>query len=93
MVAGVGFLLRYFKTEVFAMLNREELEKVIEEEIRPGLQLDGGDIELVEVKDNKIYVKLLGACHGCPMSTMTLQFGIEQILKQRFPELEAVIPV
>lgn len=75
------------------MLTKEQIEQVIEEKIRPGLRLDGGDVELVEVKDNKVYVKLQGACNGCPMATVTLQFGIFKVLKENLPEIEEVVPV
>ena len=63
---------------------KDEVEKVIEE-IRPHLQNDGGNIELVDVTDGVVKVKLLGSCAGCPMSQMTLQWGVERILKQKVP--------
>lgn len=60
-------------------------------EIRPSLQQDGGDCELVEVTDDGIVkLRLTGACAGCPMSTMTLKMGIEATLKERIPEVQAV---
>jgi Fe-S cluster biogenesis protein NfuA len=68
-------------------------EKVIEvlNEVRPGLQADGGDVELVEVTDDGIVrVKLTGACAGCPMSTLTLKMAIEKKLKERIPEVKSV---
>lgn len=68
---------------------RDKVEKVIEE-IRPMLQADGGDIELVDVKDGVVKVKLHGACAGCPMSQMTLQMGVERTLKARIPEVKRV---
>ncbi len=74
-------------------MNREDLEKVIETKIRPGLRMDGGNIELVNVEDDKIYVRLVGACHGCPAAAMTLKMGVERILKGEFPELKEVIPM
>ncbi len=61
--------------------------------IRPSLQADGGDVELVEVSDGVVKVKLTGACAGCPMSSMTLQMGIERILKQQVPEVKQVVAV
>ena len=65
---------------------REALEKV-----RPSLQRDGGDVELVEVtEDGIVKVRLQGACAGCPMAQMTLQMGIEQTLKEMVPEVKAV---
>jgi len=71
-------------------------EKVIEvlQEIRPMLQRDGGDIELVDVKeDGQVLVKLQGACAGCPGATMTLKAGVERILKERIPEVKEVVAV
>ena len=70
---------------------REKVEKVLEE-IRPALQADGGDIELVDVDEEHGVVKLrlTGACAGCPFSTMTLQMGIERVLKQKVPEVKRV---
>jgi Fe-S cluster biogenesis protein NfuA len=63
--------------------------------IRGGLQADGGDVELVEVIEAEgiVKVKLVGACHGCPMSAMTLQMGIERIMRQQVPEVKKVISV
>ncbi|MDO8682872.1 MAG: NifU family protein [Armatimonadota bacterium] len=59
--------------------------------IRPALQADGGDVELVDVGENGVVkVRLQGACGGCPMATMTLQMGIERTLKQEVPEVTAV---
>ena len=62
--------------------------------IRPSLQADGGDVELVEVSpDGVVKVKLTGACQGCAMSQMTLKMGIEKALKQEVPEVKEVIGV
>jgi len=69
---------------------KEQVKKIIEE-IRPRLQADGGDIELVDVTDEGIVkVRLKGACAGCPMSQMTLKMGIEKMLKSKIDEVEAV---
>lgn len=71
-------------------------EEVIEalKEIRPMLQRDGGDIELVEVRDNgQVLVKLQGACAGCPGAAMTLKMGVEKMLKEKIPEVSEVISV
>ena len=68
---------------------RENVEKALEK-IRPALQADGGDIELVDVVDGVVKVKLTGACGGCPMSQMTLKMGVERILKQQVPEVKSV---
>ncbi|RLB28129.1 MAG: NifU family protein [Deltaproteobacteria bacterium] len=62
--------------------------------IRPSLNADGGDVELVEVTpDGVVKVKLTGACGGCPMSQMTLKMGIEKLLKQEVPEVKEVVGV
>ncbi len=75
-------------------MKREEVEKVLNEKIRPRLQADGGGVDLVEIKDdNTIVVKLTGACGCCPFSLMTLKAGVEQILRDSFPELKEVISV
>jgi Fe-S cluster biogenesis protein NfuA len=68
---------------------KEKVEEVLKQ-IRPSLQADGGDVELVEVKDGVVKLRLKGACAGCPMSQMTLAFGIEKALKERIPEVKRV---
>jgi len=59
--------------------------------VRPALVADGGNVELVDVNDGIVKVKLVGHCAGCPMSMMTLKNGIERILKQEIPEVKQVI--
>ena len=71
---------------------REQVEKAIKI-IRPALKADGGDLELIDVKDGVVTVKLLGACAGCPSSEMTLKMGIERRLKEEVPEIREVIAV
>ncbi|MDO8673570.1 MAG: NifU family protein [Dehalococcoidia bacterium] len=72
---------------------RERVEAAIAT-IRPALQADGGDIEVVDVQDNgRVTVRLLGACGSCPMSTMTLKRGVEVALKQSVPEVTEVVAV
>ncbi|MGE0155492.1 MAG: NifU family protein [Geobacter sp.] len=69
---------------------QEKVEAVLEQ-VRPMLQRDGGDVELVEVtEDNIVKVKLQGACGSCPMSTMTLKMGIEKAIKEQIPEIVEV---
>jgi len=68
---------------------REDIEKALQK-IRPALQADGGDIELVDVTDGVVKVKLTGACGGCPMSQMTLKQGVERVLKEQVPEVKTV---
>ncbi len=71
---------------------KEKVEKSLEK-IRPSLQADGGDVELVEVIDGTVKVRLTGACGGCPMSQMTLKMGIERQLKSEIPEIKEVVAV
>lgn len=69
---------------------KEKVQEVINE-IRPNLQADGGDIDLVDVTpDGIVKVKLRGACHGCPGAAMTLKMGVERLLKQRIPEVTGI---
>ena len=63
------------------------------ESIRPFLNKDGGDIELVDIKDHKVYVKLQGNCNGCPMSFSTMKLGVENTIKQHAPEILEVVSV
>jgi Fe-S cluster biogenesis protein NfuA len=73
---------------------RDKIEKVIDEQIRPGLQMDGGDIELVDVgSDGIVKVRLTGACGGCPMSQITLTMGVEKRLREEIPEVKGVVAV
>ncbi|MDI3257419.1 MAG: NifU family protein [Kyrpidia sp.] len=71
---------------------REKVEEALDR-IRPGLQFDGGDVELVDVEDGVVTLHLVGACGGCPMSTMTLKMGIERAIKAAVPEVKEVIAV
>lgn len=71
---------------------KEKVEKALDK-IRPALMADGGNVELVEVKDGVVKVKLTGACAGCPMSQMTLKMGIERSLKSEIPEIKEVVGV
>lgn len=71
---------------------REKVEEILNL-IRPNLIADGGNVELVEVKDGVVSLKLTGACAGCPMSTMTLKNGIERALKERIPTIKEVVSV
>ena len=71
---------------------QEKVEEVLNK-IRPSLIADGGNVELVEVNDGTVKVRLTGACAGCPMSTITLKMGIEKILKQEVPEVKEVVAI
>ncbi|HLV31018.1 MAG TPA: NifU family protein [Chitinispirillaceae bacterium] len=69
---------------------KEQVQEIINE-IRPNLQADGGDIELVDVtEDGIVKVRLRGACSGCPGAAMTLKMGVERVLKARIPEVKSV---
>jgi Fe-S cluster biogenesis protein NfuA len=68
----------------------QERVKAVLDKIRPSLQADGGDVELVAVEEGIVKVRLKGACAGCPMSQMTLKNGIEKLLKREIPEVVAV---
>jgi Fe-S cluster biogenesis protein NfuA len=74
----------------------ESVEKRVEAalaEIKPQIQADGGDIDLVAVENNIVKVRLRGACVGCPMSTLTLKAGVERIIKSKVPEIQGVVAV
>lgn len=72
---------------------KEKVEEVLGK-VRPMLNRDGGDVELVDVdEDGTVQVKLTGACHGCAMAQLTLKMGIEKILKQEVPEVKEVVAV
>ena len=71
---------------------KEKVEAVLAQ-VRPALQADGGDVELVDVNEGIVKLKLKGACAGCPMAIMTLRQGIERILKEQIPEVKEVIAV
>ena len=71
---------------------KERVEEALDK-IRPALMQDGGNVELVDVDDGTVKVRLTGACGSCPMSTMTLRMGIERLLKQEIPEIKEIIAV
>ena len=71
------------------MITREQVEGVLDK-IRVGLKTEGGDIELIEVKDDIVYVRLMGACGTCPMSTLTMKNWVETTIKKEIPEVKAV---
>ena len=71
---------------------RDKVEEVLDK-IRPNLMHDGGNVELVDIEEGTVKVKLTGACGGCPMATLTLKMGIEKILKQEIPEVKEVVAV
>lgn len=83
------------------MSKRKEMEKLMKEKVeaalekvRPGLHADGGDVKLIEVKDNgEVIISLTGACGSCPMSSMTLRLGVERILRKEVPEMTKLVAV
>lgn len=75
-------------------MQKEEVQEVLDKFIRPSLKMDGGDVELIDVdNDGTVKVKLTGACGGCPMSQMTLQMGVERVLREKIPEIKSVVAV
>ena len=75
------------------MLDRVKVQEVLDK-VRPTLQADGGDCELVNIReDGVVEVRLQGACGNCPMATLTLKAGIERVLKEELPEVKEVISV
>jgi len=60
------------------------------DQIRPAIRMDGGEVELIDVEEGIARVRMLGACGGCPMSTMTLKMGIERAIRQQVPEVKSV---
>ena len=71
---------------------KERVEAALEK-IRPSLQADGGGVELVDVTDGVVTVRLTGACGSCPMSTMTLRMGVERVIREDVPEIKELIAV
>jgi len=71
---------------------RDKVEAALNK-VRPALMADGGDAELVDVKDGVVTVRLSGACGGCPMSTMALRMGVERVIRQEVPEVKKVVAV
>jgi Fe-S cluster biogenesis protein NfuA len=68
-----------------------EIQEVFDEMVRPALQADGGDITLIKIEKNDIYVRLVGACNTCPSSIMTMKLGVEALLKEEFPTMGELI--
>ena len=74
-------------------LTTENVQEVLDDYVRPGLQSDGGDITLIKIEDDNIYVQLVGACSTCPSSIATMKMGVEMLLKEEFPALNEVVDV
>ena len=72
-------------------LTVENVEEIIDEYIRPGVAADGGDIQLIKIEDNDVYVKLTGACQSCSSAIMTMKMGVEALLREEFPSMRELI--
>ena len=79
--------------EVGEPLTAEAVQEILDDMVRPALQGDGGDISLIKVEDNNVYVKLVGACSTCPSSIMTMKMGVEALLKEEFPSMNELVDV
>jgi Fe-S cluster biogenesis protein NfuA len=79
--------------QVGPALSAAAVQAVLDEMVRPALQSDGGDITLVKVEDNDVYVRLVGACSSCPSSTITMRMGVERLLTEEFPQMRSLIQV
>lgn len=67
------------------------IEKIFDKQIRPSLAAHGGDVEIIDLDNNKLFVRLKGGCQGCSSSQATMKQGIERLVKQKFPEIEEVV--
>ena len=74
-------------------LTMENVEDILDEMVRPALNADGGDITLIKIENNDVYVKLVGACSSCPSSVMTMKMGVERLLQDEFPQMGEIIQV
>ena len=70
-----------------------QIEKLFNDQIRPALASHGGNVEVVDIDNNKLFIKFLGGCHGCSSSKATLSGGVENLIKKNFPEIEEVVDV
>ena len=72
-------------------LTVENVEEIIDDYIRPGVAADGGDIQLIKIEENDVYVKLTGACQSCSSAIMTMKMGVEALLREEFPTMRELI--
>jgi Fe-S cluster biogenesis protein NfuA len=70
-----------------------KIEKLFNDQIRPALAAHGGNVEVIDLDNNKLYLRMVGGCQGCSSSTATLRDGIQTLVKQNFPEIEDIIDV
>ena len=78
-------------SESAAVLAHDMVHRVIDQQVRPALRADGGDIELVEIRGADVHVRLQGACRGCPGASMTLKMGVEALLRDELPGFGRVV--
>ena len=76
-----------------ADFTREQVQSVLNDLVRPALQSDGGDIQLIDVIGNDVHVTLVGACHSCPSAVLTLKMGVDQLLREELPNFGELIQV
>ena len=74
-------------------LTVDNVQEILDDMVRPALQGDGGDISLIKIEENNIYVKLVGACSTCPSSVMTMKMGVEALLKEEFPSMNELVDI
>lgn len=74
-------------------LTMEAVQEILDDMVRPALQGDGGDISLIKIEQNNIYVQLVGACSTCPSSVMTMKMGVEALLREEFPSMNELIDI
>lgn len=74
-------------------LDPADVEELLDDMVRPALQADGGDIQLVKVEGGDVYVELVGACHACPSSVLTMKMGVERLLEEELPAFRRLIQV
>ena len=74
-------------------LTKEQVEEVLDEMVRPALESHGGDITLIDIIDDDVYVKLVGSCSSCPSSIMTMKMGVERLLQDEFPMMRDLIEI
>ena len=78
-------------TSSVAEFTMDDVQEILDDMVRPALQGDGGDITLVKIEDNDVYVRLVGACNTCPSSIMTMKMGVEALLREEFPSMRELI--
>ena len=74
-----------------ASFTMDDVQEILDDMVRPALQGDGGDITLIRIEDNDIYVRLVGACNTCPSAVMTMKMGVEALLREEFPAMRELI--